>query len=176
VKVIEEKPIDRCPVMSTLQGRSLESDQTIAQADGTAVVAGSPSAAFKSVKRLGLMLVGLLLVLLAAIGVVLPGIPATGPLILASICLTKSCPWLEQRLVRSRFFAPFHRYLDGNAEMPWKARVAAIFMMWTAITISSMVLLRSDTVGTWVVVLIVSSGVFGTVVITRYGRNRQRAA
>ncbi|MCP4887800.1 MAG: DUF454 domain-containing protein, partial [Planctomycetaceae bacterium] len=49
-----------------------------------------------AIRRFLLGLLGLLLVLLAAIGVVLPGIPTTGPLILASICLTKSSPRLER--------------------------------------------------------------------------------
>lgn len=124
----------------------------------------------RGLRRWALAAVGLLLVFVAAIGVVLPGIPTTGPLILASICLTKSCPWLEERLVRSRFFAPFHRYLDGEAEMPWRARVVAIAMMWTAIFFSSFYLMKAHGGPIWLVVLIVASGLVGTVVITRIRR------
>ncbi len=123
-----------------------------------------------AIRRFFLGVLGLLLVLLAAIGVVLPGIPTTGPLILASICLTKSSPRLERMLVRSRFFAPFHRYLDGEAEMPWRAKVIAIGMMWTAIMLSSLYLWRFQGGPIWLVSLIVASGFVGTVVISRFRR------
>ncbi|MCP4079213.1 MAG: DUF454 domain-containing protein [Planctomycetaceae bacterium] len=123
-----------------------------------------------AIRRFLLALLGLLLVLLAAIGVVLPGIPTTGPLILASICLTKSSPRLERMLVRSRFFSPFHRYLDGQAEMPWRAKVIAIGMMWTAIILSSLYLWKFQDGPLWLVGLIVGSGFVGTVVISRFRR------
>jgi len=165
--------MDRCPVMSTLQGKFPASEQTVNVATGTVAITGTVNGASR-LRRMLLMLAGLFFVFLAAIGVILPGIPATGPLILASICLTKSCPWLEDRLVRSRFFAPFHRYLDGNAHMPLKARMIAMAMMWTAITISSVVLVRSGQVGDWVVALVLLSGLIGTVVIARFGTTENR--
>jgi hypothetical protein len=50
---------------------------------------------------------GLLCVGLGALGAVLPGLPTTIFLILASYCFTRSCPWLEERLLRTRLFAPY---------------------------------------------------------------------
>ncbi len=134
-----------------------------------------PSLEIGSLRRWILLLVGLMWVLVAAVGVVLPGIPTAGPLILASICLTKSCPWLEQRLVRNRFFSPFHRYLDGNAEMPWRAKIAAMLMMWTAISVSGWMLWNSPQVPHWVVGVLLLSGVIGTVVIARFRRHNVAA-
>ena len=151
-----------------------ESDKKTDMSPTSQAAAASDSHAtsteLRGLRRWAVAGLGLLLVFIAAIGVVLPGIPTTGPLILASICLTKSCPWLEQRLVRSRFFAPFHRYLDGEAEMPLKARVVAIAMMWTAIFLSSFYLMNSRGGPVWLVGLIVAAGVIGTVVITRIRR------
>ena len=144
-------------------------NESLSQSVGQAESLSNPPE-LRGFRRWALMAVGLLLVFIAAVGVVLPGIPTTGPLILASICLTKSCPWLEQRLVRSRFFAPFHRYLDGEAEMPWRARVVAIAMMWTAISISAYYLMSVRGGPVWLVCLIVLSGLVGTVVITRIRR------
>jgi uncharacterized membrane protein YbaN (DUF454 family) len=164
-------PVEKCPVMSRLQGAETK---LAVPASQTGVVAAAVEASDRpgigSLKRLTLLVSGLLLVVVAAAGVVLPGIPTAGPLILASICLTKSCPWLEQRLVRSRFFAPFHCYLDGSAQMPRKARWAAAIMMWIAILCSATVLSVSGTGSVWLVTAIVLSGVAGTFAIARYGR------
>ena len=144
-----------------------EASQTLGEGDGTVESGTIKRSPFK---RVLLLVTGLALVVLAAVGVFLPGLPATGPLILASICLTKSSPALERRLVRSRFFAPFQQYLDGNAVMPVKAKVIAISMMWICILVSSYFTLRSGAVPTWLVLSIASSGLLGTWFIWRFRR------
>ena len=122
--------------------------------------------------RFGLIVLGILFVILAVVGVFLPGLPATGPLILASLCLAKSSPELERRLVRSRFFAPFHQYLDGKATMPLRAKVIAMLMMWTCIIVSSIMIFRTEGAGHWIIAVMVIAGLVGTFVIARFGRNR----
>ena len=57
-------------------------------------------------RRLLLAGAGVLAVGLAALGVVVPGLPTTVFLIAASYCFARSCPWLEERLLRNRPFAP----------------------------------------------------------------------
>jgi len=80
---------------------------------------------------------GVLLVAIGAVGVITPGLPTTIFLIGACACFTRSSPALEKRLVRHRFFAPFHRYLEPGARMPLRAVIITLAMMWTAITCSS---------------------------------------
>jgi len=162
--------------MSSLSGRSIRADSIQVDSSGSSGVAVAEQQEIVAeysagrLKRFGLAGLGVGFVFLAAVGVVLPGLPATGPLILASVCLTKSCPWLERRLVRSRFFAPFHRYLDGNAEMPLKARIVAMAMMWICILVSCFSLVRSEMASNWVIMGLVAAGFVGTWVIWRYGR------
>ena len=116
--------------------------------------------------------IGIVLVFVAAIGVLLPGIPTVGPLLLASFFFTKSCPWLEERLIRNRFFAKYLPYLDGTEEMTPKARIATIATMWASISISCLVLLLANqSIYTIMIsLLIVLSGLVGTVFIWRFGR------
>lgn len=104
---------------------------------------------------------------LATAGVFLPGLPTTIFLILASYFLTRSCPWLEERLVRNRFFGPYVRYLDGNVPMPRKAKIAAISMMWTMIAVSCTVLVLRE-LPWWVPAIVAASGVAGTAMIVRF--------
>ena len=114
---------------------------------------------------------GLLFVGIAAIGVILPGVPTAGPLIIASIFLTKSSPSLERRLIRNRFFARYLVYLDGSREMPLRAKVMAIVLMWASIGVSSFVLHVSSGGPIWLLILLFLAGLTGTGFIIRYGRN-----
>jgi len=131
-----------------------------------------------SPRRWLLALLGLLCVGLAAIGVVIPGLPTTVFLIAAAWLFTRSCPWLEEKLVRHRFFAPFHAYLDPETPMPRRARVAALVAMWTAITASAILLGHGAPAGGALAggallaarAALVIAGLAGTVVILRIRR------
>jgi hypothetical protein len=126
-------------------------------------------------RRIGLAALGLLSVGVGALGVVLPGLPTTIFLILASWCFARSCPWLERKLIRNRFFGPFLRYLEPGAVMPMRARVVSIALMWTAVLISAVVLIRGE-ITLWAPASIVAAGVIGTVAIWRVARPRPALA
>ena len=115
---------------------------------------------------------GVLFVGIAAAGVFLPGIPTAGPLILASLFLTKSSPTLERKLIRNRFFSKYLQYLDGQAEMPPHAKRTAIGLMWLSITISCTLLYLSGKGPWWMLSIIVLAGVVGTIFIWRYGKGK----
>ena len=105
---------------------------------------------------------------LAAVGVVVPGLPTTVFLIAASYLFTRSCPWLEDRLIRVRWFRPYLPYLDGSRPMPRRARWIAIGLMWSAVSVSLLVtagvgrlqvgfaaaLVGAAAIGTWVILRI----------------------
>lgn len=116
-----------------------------------------------------LALVGVFFVGVAAIGVVLPGIPTVGPLILASFLFTKSCPVLEEKLVRNKFFARFLPYLDGSVAMPLRAKLITIAIMWTSITISIVAYSLGSFSTIWLTTGLIVAGLIGTVFILRYG-------
>lgn len=120
-------------------------------------------------------------VALGAIGVVVPGLPTTVFLILASWCFARSCPWLERKLIRNRLFRPFVWALDSQAPMPLRARVICTIVMWTAIALSCALILSRASgpiAGPAILAaLIVASGAAGTWCIWRIaGRARGGAA
>ena len=126
-----------------------------------------------SLRRWLLAALGVACVGLAAVGVVVPGLPTTVFLIAATWLFTRSCPWLEEKLVRHRVFAPFQAYLEPDARLPRRARAVALAAMWTAIAVSGVVLLRGGPDGAlrWFVpAVVVVAGVVGTVVILRVRR------
>jgi uncharacterized membrane protein YbaN (DUF454 family) len=134
-------------------------------------VSGAPASPRPdSVPRVILAATGVLCVGLGAVGVVVPGLPTTIFLIAACWCFARSCPWLEDRLVRTRLFRPFLRYLDGEAPMPLRARVVTIVVMWAAILVSGWALRSREVEWGWLAVLAVA-GVVGGVFVWRLGRN-----
>ena len=128
-----------------------------------------------SLRRWLLAAVGVFFVGLAALGVVVPGLPTTIFLILATWCFTRSCPWLERKLVQAPMFRPFQQYLRPGARMPRRARVVALLAMWTAITISATVLARGVDPAAPILATLGACGLVGTVAILRMARGDQDA-
>ncbi|MEM9411850.1 MAG: YbaN family protein [Planctomycetota bacterium] len=113
---------------------------------------------------------GVVFVAIAAVGVFLPGIPTVGPLLLASVFLTKSSPRLEQKLVRNKLFAAYLHYLDGTKELSPRAKWSAAIMMWLSIFISCLVFYFAGTAPTWVIPVMIIAGIVGSFFIARFGR------
>ncbi|MFN8060955.1 MAG: YbaN family protein [Vicinamibacterales bacterium] len=110
-------------------------------------------------RRVVLALVGLVAVALGAIGAVVPGMPTTVFLIVASYCFTKSCPWLEDKLLRTKLFAPYMRVLDASGPLSRKARTTALVSMWSCVTVSLTILYAGGRLTPLV------GGVVGTLVV-----------
>ncbi len=119
--------------------------------------------------RLMLAAAGILCVGLAALGVFVPGLPTTVFLLLATYLFARSCPWLEERLIRNRLFAPFLGYLDGSTPMPMKAKLATLCIMWSFVALSVFLLGRGLEAQSWVIFMPPVAAVVGTVFITRMG-------
>lgn len=112
---------------------------------------------------------GVVCVVIGAVGVVVPGLPTTIFLIAASYLFTRSCPWLEERLIRTRLFAPFLQYLDSPREMPRRTRITVIVIMWGSVLVSSWLLLRGSPERLWLPLLLVAAAMVGSWVILRLG-------
>ncbi|MEZ6095186.1 MAG: YbaN family protein [Pirellulaceae bacterium] len=128
-----------------------------------------------TLRQFALAALGVVFVVLAGFGAVLPGIPTVGPLLVASFCFTKSCPALEQRLIRNRFFGPYLRFLDGTTEMPLKAKLISIALMWTSIGFSCFLLSGFPALCNWCVPLLIACGVFATWFIYQFGKKSANA-
>ena len=110
---------------------------------------------------------GLLSVGLGILGAILPGLPTTIFLIIASYLLTRSCPWLEEKIMGLAIFKPFIPFVRGERGMPRKAKITALAMMWTCVSISVVMLAQQGTIAIWVHVAIIVAAAIGTVFICR---------
>lgn len=130
----------------------------------------APVLAMQVIKRLACAAFGVTFVTIGFIGIFIPGLPTTGPLIAASFFLAKSHPRLERLLIFNRVFSSYSHYLDGSTAMPARARYWALGWMWLSITASSASLILSGAGGTMMVAIIFTSGLLGSGVILRFRR------
>jgi uncharacterized membrane protein YbaN (DUF454 family) len=107
---------------------------------------------------------------LALVGVFVPGMPTTVFLIAASYLFTRSCPVLEERLIRNRWFRPYLRYLDGRCPVPRRARWFALGAMWTAVTASLVLKAAGGSLGPVFAATLVGLALIGSAAILRYRR------
>ncbi|MCG3136960.1 MAG: hypothetical protein HJJLKODD_00801 [Phycisphaerae bacterium] len=122
--------------------------------------------------RLGrwlLTAIGVLAVILAAIGMVLPGLPTTIFLILALFCFARACPPLERWLLNNRLFAPYVRIACGDQPMTARQR-ATTMMLIAGFSGLSCYLLHRAGQPQWTVLLVGILAVIGVVFVYRYRR------
>jgi hypothetical protein len=127
--------------------------------------AGAPSHALSRPVRWLFVALGVISVGFAVVGAIVPGLPTTVFLIVASYCFARSCPWLEERLLGHRLFAPYLPYVRQGAPMPRRARVIAIAAMWVSISISLVAVERAGWLSPASGAGMVGAGAVGTMVI-----------
>lgn len=101
---------------------------------------------------------GTLFLALGVAGVILPLLPGTVFLLLASICYVRGSERLHRWLTTHPVLSRHLRTITGEVPMPLRSKVTAISAMWVAVTISLV------TAETFLVlrVLFVLLAVFGT--------------
>lgn len=104
------------------------------------------------------------------LGVFVPGMPTTIFLIIASYCFARSCPWLEDRLLRVPIFAPYMKAIDAGGGMSRQAARRALVSMWTSVSLSLAVLYAAGRLRPWVAAAIVVAALAGTGSILYYAR------
>ena len=112
---------------------------------------------------------------LGALGVFLPGLPTTVFLIAASWCFARSCPWLEERLLRIPLFAPFLAYLEPGATIPRRTVTKALVVMWVAILASAAAVGLGDDGRPGVAAAVVGLGLVGSPFVLRKGASRSES-
>lgn len=121
----------------------------------------------RSLRRWTYAFLGLIAVGMGFLGVFVPGLPTTVFLLVASYFFARSCPWLEQKMVRAPIFRPYLRYLDRRQGMPRGARIATIAVIWAASAASCLVLHLRGGLEMWFVVSMGLAALAGSAVVWR---------
>ena len=100
---------------------------------------------------------------LAIAGIVLPGVPTTVFVLVASYCFSRSSPRFERWLRENRWLGPRIRRYSEAGGMPPAAKRAALTAMWLAILLSASALVLST--HTRAALLTIALGAVGSIAI-----------
>ena len=90
----------------------------------------------RSVKKYLLILAGSISLVLGIIGIVIPVLPTTPFLLLASFCYLRSSKRLYDWMLNNRFFGPYiYNYLTYRA-IKRSVKVVTLILLWLALAVS----------------------------------------
>lgn len=81
---------------------------------------------------------------LGIVGVFLPVMPTTVFLLVGSFFLTRSCPWLEERMLRWPVMRPYAEFVRSKAPMSSRMRWTAMAMMLGSIGVATGILAATE--------------------------------
>lgn len=130
-----------------------------------------PPAAGGYLRRLIYLLFGLFFVALGVLGVILPGLPATPFLLLASYFLLHSFPALNERMLRSPMIGPLLRDWQEHKGIRPHVKFKAVIIIVAALTLTT---LFGD-LGEVLLLVVLALGAVGIVVVLCLPRVREPA-
>ncbi len=96
--------------------------------------------------RIFLIVVGILSVFLAILGILLPGLPATPFLLLASYAFARSSERLHYWLINHRVFGPILSDFIDKRGIRFNIKIFSLLLMWGMMMISIFYFIDSETV------------------------------
>lgn len=114
--------------------------------------------------RIFFIVLGIVCVILAGLGVLLPGLPATPFLLLASYSFARSSKRMHDWLINNKIFGPILSDFLDRKGIRLHIKVISILMMWSMMFVSVLFLIEND------VVKYVATGgaVIGTFAVLRF--------
>lgn len=89
-----------------------------------------------SIKRILLLIAGVLALLLGIIGVFLPLLPTVPLVLLAAFCFARSSKRLHQWLLQHRYFGPMIENFQGGKGIPKRVKYRTIVIIWLSMGFS----------------------------------------
>jgi uncharacterized protein len=108
---------------------------------------------------------GLLCVGLGALGILLPGLPATPFLLLAAYCFARSFPGLHRWLLAHRWFGPYIQGARAGWRIPRRQALQTIAVLWISMGLTAWL---SDRLWLRILLLGIAAGV--TIFLERRSR------
>ncbi len=87
-------------------------------------------------KRMAILMLGCVSLAVGVIGIVLPLVPTTGPLLLAAVCFDQSSPRFHSWLINNRLLGGYIKSYREGRGLPMMQKVCTIGLLWTTITLS----------------------------------------
>ncbi|MDF2947178.1 MAG: hypothetical protein K0S51_1857 [Bacillales bacterium] len=87
-------------------------------------------------KRYTFITLGIIFTIIGAIGIVLPLLPTTPFLLLASFCFSRSSERLNNYLIKNRFFGSYVENYRSGTGVTKKNKISALIFLWVILSIS----------------------------------------
>jgi uncharacterized protein len=114
--------------------------------------------------RIFLIVLGVLCVILAGLGVLLPGLPATPFLLLASYAFARSSKRMHDWLIKNKIFGPILTDFIDRKGIRLQVKIISIVIMWGMTFLSVLYLIDND-----IVKYIATGGaLIGTIAVLRF--------
>ena len=109
------------------------------QPSGTELHSGLPPvrSTLSPVMRKLLIVLGSVFVALGIIGIILPLVPTTPFLLLASICYAKSSEKYHNWLLNHRWFGEYIRNYEAGRGIPMRVKVSMLIVLWTTMILTA---------------------------------------
>lgn len=130
----------------------------------------SPRLAATAVVRWAWLVVGLVSVGIGSIGIVVPGLPTTVFFVVAAWCFSRSSPRFEAWVLGLPKIGPMVQAHRDGLGMPRRAKIVAVAMMLTAVSLS----VAFNWGRTALVIGLVIAGLIGSAVVTWRVPTRER--
>jgi len=119
----------------------------------------APRSALPALRRGLLVAAGALCVALGVVGAVVPLLPTTVFLLLASACFVRSSHRLHRWLLENRVFGKYLRHYRNGAGMPPAAKIATVVLLWLALGTSALLAVPANAWWTRGLLFVVGLGV-----------------
>lgn len=106
--------------------------------------------------------------MIGLVGIYVPVVPTTGPVLLALFLLSKANPALQQRLRRYQILEQYFGLLEGSVPFSPKMRRTALIAMWLSIAASSLVIVTCCAANSLALGGCIAGGLIGSLVILRF--------
>jgi len=114
------------------------------------------------VKKTLYNIAGTVALLLGILGIFLPLLPTTPFLLLASACYMRGSERMHRWLMNQRHLGPYLRNFQAGRGIPLRAKITALAVMWTSLTLSIWIVPLL-----WVRLLLLVPGIAVTVYLFR---------
>jgi uncharacterized membrane protein YbaN (DUF454 family) len=114
--------------------------------------------------RVFYLILGILCVILAGLGVLLPGIPATPFLLLASFSFARSSKRMHDWLINNSIFGPILQDFLDRKGIRLHIKVISIALMWGMMLVSVFIFIEKDIIK----YVAIGGGLIGTFAVLRF--------
>jgi uncharacterized membrane protein YbaN (DUF454 family) len=114
--------------------------------------------------RVFYLILGILCVILAGLGVLLPGLPATPFLLLASFSFARSSKRMHDWLINNSIFGPILQDFLDRKGIRLHIKVISIALMWGMMLVSVFIFIEKDIIK----YVAIGGGLIGTFAVLRF--------